>query len=55
MPRFGLGSCDRRHKLRRALITLGGDWIARRLTVLEETSQAQLTNVPRRRPKRLQA
>jgi hypothetical protein len=25
------------------------------LTVLEETSQAQLTNVPRRRPKRLQA
>jgi hypothetical protein len=25
------------------------------LTVLEETSQAQLTNVPRRRSKRLQA
>src|SRR5262249_52505592 len=42
-----------------ALITLGGDRVARRpyrfRKNLEETSQAQLTNIPSRRSKRLQA
>jgi|SRR6516162_3510108 len=42
-----------------ALITLGGDRVARRpyrfRRNLEETSQAQLTNIPNRRSKRLQA